>query len=350
MTVNKVALVVPGDIRTRTGGYEYDRQIVNALRARGWEVDVKELGGTYPRPSLRDRAVAAETLAGLPDGSLALIDGLAMGTLPEVMSLQRGRVRLVALVHHPLALETGIDTAERNRLFESERLALASARAVVVTSPATVGTLNSYGLACGVAVVVPGTDAAPAARGSGGPPVRLLCVASLVPRKGHAALLQALGALAEFEWHLVCGGGERDAHTGPMLRSQVRAGGLDGRVTFAGELSEEALDEEYDRADVFVLPSLFEGYGMVVAEALARGLPVVTTDTGGTADLLARGGGIVCPPGDVAALTRALRTVIGDADVRARLRNEAMAVRGRLQTWADAAVKMEKVLMQVLVS
>lgn len=350
MTAKKITLVVPGDIRTRTGGYEYDRRIVAALQTRGWAVDIVQLGGSYPRPTPADRALATRALADVSTGGLVLIDGLALGVLPDVVAMHRERLRLVGLVHHPLALETGLDAVERDRLFESERLALRSMRGVVVTSPATVGSLSTYGLATTVAVVVPGTDAAPVARGSGGPGVRLLCVASLVPRKGHALLLQALGALTEFAWHLVCGGGERDADTGHMLRSQVHSEGLDGRVTFAGELSEDALRQEYDRADVFVLPSFHEGYGMVVAEALAHGLPVVATDTGGTAQLLASGGGIVCPPGDVAALTRALRAVIGDADVRARLSAEAKTVRDRLPTWADAGAAMEDALMQVSVS
>ncbi len=70
------------------------------------------------------------------------------------------------------------------------------------------------------------------------------------------------------------------------VRAQVGEAGLEDRVSLVGDLGEAALAEQYDRADLFVLATLYEGYGMAVAEALARGLPVVSTATGAIADLV----------------------------------------------------------------
>lgn len=347
--IPSVTFVVPGDITARTGGYEYDRQMIASLRDRGWTVDLAGLDGSFPEPSAGARAGAALALARAPAGRLVVIDGLALGALPDEARVESDRLRLVALVHHPLALETGLDRATALRYFDSERRALEAARAVVVTSQATARHLDAYGVGAErISVVEPGTDQSPIARGSGGAEVRLLSVGSLVPRKGHAVLIDALSRLADLPWRLVCGGSfDRDEATAFALAAQTAARGLQARVEFLGELSAERLAAEYDRADVFVMPSLYEGYGMAVAEALACGLPVIATDTGGMRDLVGEEAGITCPPGDVDALARSLRALVGDAARRAACTAGAQRVRLRLRSWSEAAAAMDAVLMAV---
>jgi glycosyltransferase involved in cell wall biosynthesis len=125
-------------------------------------------------------------------------------------------------------------------------------------------------------------------------------------------------------------------------------------VTLVGDLDAAALAAHYHRADVFVLPTLYEGYGMAVAEALARGLPVVSTTTGSIADLVLGTGdvrlkpdlaaGIVVPPGDLPAFTAALSRAIGDPVLRASLTANARSVRDRLSTWEVATAAMERAL------
>jgi glycosyltransferase involved in cell wall biosynthesis len=252
----------------------------------------------------------------------------------------------VALVHHPLADETGLSAADRERLAASERRALTAARHVIVTSQATAAGLSRYGVAAGsITVVEPGTDAAPQARGSGGPDVELLCVASLVPRKGHDVLLRALAPLADEAWHLTCVGGlDHDPGWTATIRAQVHTLGLDDRVSLIGALGRSELDRRYDRADVFVLPTWYEGYGMAVAEALARGLPVVSTATGAIGDLVGDAAGRLVPAGDAAALSAALAPLLRDAALRARLGAGAREAWGRMPSWIDAAVRTERVL------
>jgi len=341
-----LVFVVPGPINTLTGGYIYDREMIAGLRRRGWNVDVRELAGTFPLPAPADRAAAATTLSMLPEGSLVVLDGLALGSLPEEVARVSNRLRLVALVHHPLADETGLLPEVKSALFESERRALRAVQRVVVTSAPTAAGLARYDVApAEITVIEPGTERAPLSRGSPGAVVELLCVASIVPRKGHDILVHALTSLRSQRCHLTCVGGQtRDPKWAARLKAQIRDEGLDDRITFVGDTGHSALDAYYDAADVFVLPTWYEGYGMVVAEALARGLPVVSTATGAIGDLVGSDAGLLVPPGDVAALAAALTSVVQDTALRARLAEGARRVRDRLPTWDDATELMEKTL------
>ena len=324
-------LVVPGPLETRTGGFIYDRRIVEQLRARGWRVSVHELAPGLPQP-------APAALADLPAGRTVVIDGLALGGMPAIAERECGRLRLIGLVHHPLALETGLTAAQARELHAAERRALAAVAQVVVTSRTTAAALADYGVAPErVTVVNPGTDPAPLAAGSGGAGLNLLCVATLTPRKGHATLVEALAGLQDRSWCLRCAGSaERDADVAAALRRQIAAAGLDGRVVLLGELDETALDGEYARADVFVLASNYEGYGMAFAEAVAHGLPIVATAGGAVAQTVPAAAGLLVPPGDVAALRAALARLIDDSAVRARLREGARRARQGLSTWQEA--------------
>lgn len=347
-SIPTLVFVVPGDLETRTGGYGYDRRIVAGLRALGWAVAVTSLEGHYPRPDAAAREAAARVLAAVPDGSLVLVDGLAFGALPDEVLGERTRLRLVALVHHPLALETGLDPDAADELERGERRALAAARLVIVTSEPTARVLASFGVARDrVAVVEPGTDPAPEARGTG-TPLQLLSVGSIVPRKGHRVLVDALAQLSDRPWHLtIAGAADRDPAEAAALGDRIRADGLDGRVTLAGDLDAEALAREYDRADLFVLPTFYEGFGMAVAEAVARGLPVVSTPTGGIVDLVDREAGALVPPGDVDALVRVLRAAMDDGDLRRGWTEAARDARRRLALWDVAAARMAAALGRV---
>ena len=134
--VKRVAFAVPGDLATPTGGYAYDRRMIAELQKLGWQVDVIGLGDGFPRPSAETKAAAREKLAAVPKDCPIVIDGLAFGVLPEAANELRERNPLLALVHHPLALETGLCARRRGGACRtSEREALAAARGVVVDQP-----------------------------------------------------------------------------------------------------------------------------------------------------------------------------------------------------------------------
>ncbi len=347
-----LVFVVPGRLETLTGGYGYDRRIAAGLVERGWSVAVRELDDGFPFPTVDARADAARVLASIPDGATVLVDGLALGALPAEAEREAARLKIVGLVHHPLALETGIGAADAAVLDASERRALAAVRWVVVTSRRTAAALEGYGVSAGrLDTIEPGTDRAPLARGSLGGPLQLLCVAALAPRKGHELLLHALVSIPSRQWRLTCVGSlERHPATADHLRALACATGLDSLVEFVGEADATALPGYYDSADIFVLPTLYEGYGMAVAEALARGLPIVSTRTGAIAELVGDEAGIVVPPGDVAALSAALSRVVGTpaaAGVRETLARGARRMRETLPTWDDAASRMDALLCRV---
>ena len=341
-----VSLVVPGSIDTRTGGYGYDRAIRAGLERRGWTVEVHEIPGAFPFPSSDARATAAAALASLPAGAHVIVDGLALGALPDEASREAARLSLIALVHHPLADETGLAPDARAILEASERRALQAVRHVVVTSPRTATALDRFGVApSAITIIEPGTDPAPQARGSHRGVVELLCVATVVPRKGHDVLVRALATMPVAAWHLTCVGGlDRDESWVASVRAQVAAAGLDRHITFAGELDREPLDARYDAADVFVLPTWYEGYGMAVAEAIARGLPVVSTATGAIADLVGANAGRLVAAGDATALAQALSALVTDGALRTRLAEGARRARTRLPSWDDAAELMARTI------
>ncbi len=337
----RLALLLPGDPDTPTGGYLYDRQLVAGLRARGWDVELRLLDASFPAPTAAALAGAAAALASLPDGALAMVDGLAFGAMPREAAAEAARLRLVALVHHPLAAETGLDPDRARQLRESESAALAAARAVIVTSPETAQALRAdYGVAAAALTVIePGApDPSPprGARRAGA--LRLLCVATLVPRKGHALLLQALAARGGSDWTLDCVGSDRrDLACAQQLRELARTLRLEQQVRFRGELPQADLLAAYAAADLFVLPAWYEGYGMAVAEAVAHGLPVVATAVGAAPRVVGDEAGLLVPPGDATALAAALRRVLDDAALRTRLAAGAARRARALPRWPDAA-------------
>ena len=348
----EIVVLVPGRLQTRTGGYEYDRRMIAGLRERGWPTDVRELDASFPRPTPAARDDAARQLAMIPNGTTVVIDGLALGSLPAEVEREARRLKLVALIHLPLAAEIGLDRETAARLEASERRALAAAVLVVVTGRSTIAALSTYGVGLDrIALVEPGTDRAPLARRSTGPPLHLLSVAAVTAGKGHEILVRALEALPSRDWLLTCAGSlDRDPSTVERLRARLRTGGLDDRVSLAGELDADALEVCYHSADVFVLATLHETYGMAVAEALAHGLPIVSTTTGAIPELVGAGrngekpAGLLVPPGDVGAMTAALSKIVGDARVRDQLAEGARRVRDRLPTWDEAADKMAAAL------
>ncbi len=341
--------VLPGDPMTATGGYLYDRQIVAGLASLGWQVQVRRLSDTFPFPDREALKAADRLLAAIPDGALVVLDGLGLGAMPAQAETHAMRLRLVGLVHHPLALETGLGPDEARRLHGSERRALAAVRRVLVTSPATAAALSEYGVDWPrIGIVEPGTEQRPQATGSRDNAFVMLCVAALVPRKGHDVLLDALHSVRDRPWRLVCAGSlERSPPTVAAIRRKIIAFGLEGRVALVGEVDETRLARCYASADLFVLPSYHEGYGMALAEALAYGLPIVSTRVGAIPDTVPAEAAVLVPPGDGAALAHALARVMADTALRRRLAAAARRAGAALPGWTEAAARFAKELGRV---
>lgn len=350
MSGGSVHLFVPGPLDQRTGGYLYDARMAAGLRARGWAVEVHELPGRFPDADLVARAALEEGLAGVPTGGLAVLDGLAAALLPEVLEGAAPRIRTLALVHHPLAEETGLGPDDAQRYRALERRTLAACAGVVVTSPFTAERLASWGVPPErIRVAVPGTETAPPAEGPPtGEPPRLVTVGSLVPRKGHDVLVEALARVRGLPWSACWAGSpDRDPDFAHQVGTSLRRAGLGDRVELAGEVDASVLDRIYHGASVFVLPSRYEGYGMAFTEALARGLPVVATTGGAIRHTVPSDAAILVPPGDVDALADALRTILLDGDRRASLARAARAHAERLPDWDQACERFAEALREL---
>lgn len=335
----KLIFAVPGSITTRTGGSIYDRRVSAALRDRGWNVDIVECSGDFPAPSETDLLALDRVLGSCPDRALVMIDGLIFGAIPGMAARHAARLRLVALVHHPLALETGLGVEAIARYRDAEQRALRCAAGVITTSQPTAAILiRDYAVAPGrITIAPPGTDR-PAHRGRdpAQPTIALLAVGAVIPRKGYDVLVEALRQLADLDFAcLIIGTTERCPATVAALRAAIRAGGLDHRITLAGEVDD--VDRAFANADIFVLPSRYEGYGMVFGEALAHGLPIVATLAGAIPSVVPADAGHLVPVDDPIALADALRGVITEPEHRARLAAGSRRAARDLPDWTDTA-------------
>jgi glycosyltransferase involved in cell wall biosynthesis len=266
-----------------------------------------------------------------------LVDGLAFGAMPDIARRAAERLRLVALVHHPLADETGLGEAMRERLVRSEALALRAARVVICTSCTTARRLiEAFGVEpARLRVALPGTVRRARAQGSAGAPA-ILCVGSLIERKGHDVLIRALHHIAGEAWSArFVGAEDRDSDWAAALRALVRALGLADRIGFVGAVADP--ESEFARADLFALASRHEGYGMVFAEAMAHGLPIVGCHAGAVPEVVPEEAGILVPPDDPEAFAEALSVLLGDGELRRRKADGAWRAGHALPGWADTA-------------
>jgi glycosyltransferase involved in cell wall biosynthesis len=338
--VKRVAFAVPGDLATPTGGYGYDRRMIAELRTLGWQVDVIDLGDGFPRPGAPAKAAARGKLFAVEPGCPIVIDGLAFVVMPEAAHELRERNPLLALVHHPLALETGLAPADVQALKKSEQEALAAARGVVVTSPSTAQLLlDEFDVPSElVTVAIPGIDCGATAEGSSDGLVRLVSVGAVVPRKGFDVLIAALATIADLPWRLtIAGDRTRDAKAVEQLDAEILNHRLAGRVDLLGAPPPDQIGGVYAAADIFVLASRFEGYGMAYAEAMAHGLPVIGTTAGAIPDTVPPSAGVLVEPDDVRALARALKMLIENPKERQWLAAGARAAADELPGWPDQA-------------
>jgi glycosyltransferase involved in cell wall biosynthesis len=348
--MTRLVFAIPGDIDLPTGGYTYDRRVLGLLAQFGIEVVHLQLPAGYPAPSAGEIEATSHALADVPPEDVLMIDGLAYGAMPTSV-IRRASCPIIALVHHPLCLETGLPAARQDELRRSETAALSFAHQVIATSATTAQILqDDFGVASDlITVAEPGTDPAPRATGSSGGTVQLLAVGSIVPRKGYDVLLDALAKLpADLDWQLAIAGAEdRSPETAADIKARLAAP-IGRRVRLLGAVPEPALAEIYAGTDVFVLASHYEGYGMVLTEALARGLPIITTRCGMGADAIPDAAVVKVAPGDVEALATALQCVISDATLRRAMGDAAWAAaQTSLPRWQDTAAKIAGVIKEL---
>ncbi len=334
----RLALIAPGPLDTVSGGYVYNRRIAAGLRDAGHAVEMVALSGDFPFADDAAQASARAAWLALPPDAVPVIDSLALPAFARLAPEITAR-RTVGLIHHPVSLETGLAESDSTRLRLVEQMLMPRLANIVVTSTATAETLErAFGVNAGrISAVVPGTDMAPRSTGSGGAGCEILSVGTLQPRKGHDVLLRALARLFDLDWHLTIAGDPRDhvyAHTLRALTDELK---IASRVTFEGVVVGDALDALWRRADLFALATRYEGYGMVIAEALKRGLPVAVTAGGAAGALVTPECGAVCEVDDVEQFSKCLRHLIFDTALRRDMAEAAWQVGQTLPDWPTQA-------------
>lgn len=355
MTRRQAAFAIPGDINTVTGGYIYERRLLEELRALGHDVLHVELGGSFPQPTRQDMSHAVEALMALPPDRALILDGLVYGSI-DTAGLAKVRAPIVAMIHHPLALETGLSGDEREHLYKTERDNLALAHKVLVPSAHTGEILHQdYGVPQNrINVVRPGLDRhagegmqSNATRGRHEGVPLILSVGIQHPRKGHDTLLQSLDKVRSLEWRAVIVGSAHDPAYASDLKRMVADLDLVDRVTLAGKISRAALDGLFETASLFALATRYEGYGMVFDEALAWGLPIVSCAAGAVPRTVPAKAGLLVPADDPTAFAEALNAVLTNGALRERLGGASQEAGKSLPSWQDAAKTAGAVLDQL---
>lgn len=340
----RILFVIPGDINLPTGGYRYDRHIIDEWRKIGQHVELISLEGNYPFPLEQEKQDALNAIEHFPPADIAVVDGLLGGASPLFLKSLSTKMPVVSLLHHPLCLENGLSEEKAQALKESEKSGLSWVKAVITTSDTTtetVKTLFNFDPAK-VHTVLPGVnrpdDISLNKADEVSQTVKLICVASVIPRKSHRILLEALSQLPNLDWHLDCYGSTQfDEVLYKSLENFIRDNGLSQKVTFHGAVEDQTIEEAYASSDIFVLPSQYEGYGMVYAEAIVRGLPVIGTTGGAIAKTVPLSCGILVEPENTEELKQALEKLIKDKPLRLQYKQNAIRAEPEFPTWQAAA-------------
>jgi len=326
-----------------TGGNVYNRALIAELRTLGIDIRLQTLAGPWPDGDASTHLALARALRATP---ASLVDGIVACASADVVAaaVEAGHVVTIVL-HLPLSDELGIEPARRQRYALLESRAVHAASGVLCSSHWAAAELNSrYGRG-DVGIAVPGVTPADVARGSQdfGPP-RLLSLATLTPTKDQLTLIRALAQLADLSWTADLVGSDRaDPGYAGQVRTEIAAAGLAERIMVPGALVGQPLDQKWQAADLLVLTSRVETYGLVVTEALARGIPAIVSAGTGAVEALQEGAttaetpGTAVPAADPDGLAAVLRSWLTEPVLRHSWRQAALALRDTLPRWQQTA-------------
>ncbi|WP_209428066.1 glycosyltransferase family 4 protein [Pararhodobacter sp. SW119] len=337
----EVAFAVPGTITAYTGGTQYDRRLIEAMRRAGQPVRLLELPAGWPAPDEAETRAALAQFRALPAGIPVIIDGLVFGAMATADVAALGRP-LIVMLHHPLGLEAGLREDYARELIDRERANLRHAAQVVVPSAHVAAILTERFSVepARIRTALPGFE--PPAAGEKRQPLTpplVLSVGLICRRKGHDVLLRALGMIRDLDWQARIVGLVQDRRYQAELEALRKNLHLVDRVAFLGEQTPEALTGLFSTASIFALATRYEGYGMVLSEAQQHGLPVLSCATGAVPETVGDSA-LLTPPDDPVAFAVALRSLLINATYHSRIVEQSRARAATLPRWEDTASVM----------
>lgn len=343
-TKRPAAFAIPGDATQKTGGYIYEWELLRALRRNGRPVEHIELGAGFPDPTSAETEAAIGAMAALPEDTPLIIDGLVFGSI-DTAGLAKVKAPIIAMIHHPLGLETGLSPDRSAYLLQREANNLALAQAVLVPSPHTARILiDQFGVAPDkITIALPGFRPADPIKTPLSPPL-ILSVGLLAERKGHDVLVAALGQIRDLDWRAQIVGKTHDPLVATRLHNQIAELDLSDRIIMTGLLDDADVISRYRQATIFALATRYEGYGIVLGEALLHGLPIVTCRTGAVPDTVPEGAGILVPVNDAKAFANALRRLLSNEELRQTLATRSREAGKALPSWDDTCAVVDEIL------
>ncbi len=349
MSPQHLAYLISSDYARTTGGWIYNERLLVELAALGWSIQRHVLGAGFPDPSDDAIMSASRALGALPDGTLVLADQVVLSPLAGVLPVHAKRLRLAMIMHHPQVLEGSRPAAVAARMDAAERAALALMERVIATSPLTAQQMiKDYGVnPAKLTTALPGTDPQAPSPGSGSAAPHLLSLGSVIPRKRHELIVEALAGLSDLKWRLTIAGNlVMNAGQVAMIRNLIDVSGLSDRVALRGDLGGADLERLWSSTDLYVASSRHEGFGMAIAEAIARSIPVITTRSGAVGGWIDPRASVLVESDDVATMRAALRRVLTEPGLREALRQGAPLARASLPTWPQSAAIVSDVLLR----
>ena len=348
--MNKFTLAFPGKLTTKTGGYYYLTRILAELPKVGWSGTPLSLGIDFPNPSSKVLANAEKQLSTQPPEIQIIVDCLAWGVMNHCAQNLSTSHKIIPLIHHPLCLETGLSQSESSLLFEKEQEVLSISQRIITTSHDTSQCLQGmfHISKSKIFVATPGTDQAKQANGRQDDKIGLIAVGSVTPRKGYDRLIKVLKILEQLPWQLeIIGDDTLDPKYTESIIQQINELELTQRISLWGALPRSELNKFYDQSDIFVLATLYEGYGMAFTEAMVRGLPIIATGEGAVANTIPKEAGIVVESNDLTQFSSALSILITNSNQRELYGKGAFEAGKKLPSWFNTAEKIAAVLNTV---
>jgi glycosyltransferase involved in cell wall biosynthesis len=339
--------LITGNLHSLTGGYLYNTHMINGLKEKGYTVNVLATDWQWKDIDELEK-ICRYNLEKLPHGTCIVVDSLILASLHQIIQEFRKRLIFLGLIHLPSSYD--ILSGVQGELAREELIALDHVRQVIVTGRFTFDLLCHAGLnPVKIRIVEPGTDLFPRKKRYKAVPSELLCISNYSSLKAQDMMIRALYRLADRDWTLhLYGSMDRDREYTASVRSLIQQLKMEHRIYMHGIVERDEISGVFLNADLFLLPSLFESYGMVLTESLAHGIPVVTTLAGNLPCTVPAGMGLLIEPGNEEQLAEAICSLFDDPKKYSNLCAAASQYFRQVRSWEKAVTDFEMIIRDTM--